>query len=168
MAGRKGHRLRNFLVASQMALALILSIGAGLMMKNFLNIRGLDPGFNPTGLLVVEIQLPDFKYSTRQQVADFHQQYTYRILRANIAELSARPWSALLAAFRSYNAFDLLRSSMNSGTLRPSYCTVAGARRSAGDCTYRCSTRMFLRPGGWTGNGGLWLMSREFISNQPP
>ena len=55
--GRQRHRARNVLVAGQLALALVLLVGSGLMLKSFARLRALDLGFEPEGLLTVTLSL---------------------------------------------------------------------------------------------------------------
>jgi putative ABC transport system permease protein len=52
-SGRERHRARNALVASQLALALILLIGSGLMLRSFAELRAIDIGFEPDGVLTM-------------------------------------------------------------------------------------------------------------------
>ncbi len=56
-AGR-GHRLRHALVASEVALALVVLSGAGLMIESMSRLLGVDPGFNPKNVLVMGMSLP--------------------------------------------------------------------------------------------------------------
>jgi len=58
-AGRERHRARNALVVGQMALALILLVGSGLMVRTFQALRSVDPGFaNPEEVLAVRLSVP--------------------------------------------------------------------------------------------------------------
>src|SRR5262249_49498530 len=57
------HRLRSVLVASEMALALLLLIGAGLCFQSFHHARALRPGFDPNGVLLANIRLGVHGYS---------------------------------------------------------------------------------------------------------
>jgi putative ABC transport system permease protein len=57
-SGIGSHRLRNVLVVSEMALALILLIGAGLLLRSFVHYLQSDPGFNPDKTLVMNLDLP--------------------------------------------------------------------------------------------------------------
>ncbi len=57
-SGRARHRARNVLVAAQLALALVLLVSSGLMVKSFWRLRGVDPGFDPRGVLTVNLDLP--------------------------------------------------------------------------------------------------------------
>jgi len=72
--GAGGQRLRGALVISEVALSLLLLVGAGLMIKSFWRLQQVDPGFNPENLLSVEVTLPDNKYSESQQRTAFFQQ----------------------------------------------------------------------------------------------
>lgn len=74
-----GNRLRSFLVVSEVALALILVIGAGLMVKSFLLLQSENPGFNPRNILTTRISLPRPKYPKPSQQAAFFQQVVERL-----------------------------------------------------------------------------------------
>ena len=65
-------RLRNVLVVTEMALALMLLVGAGLLIRSFSRILAVDMGFNPRNVLTAEIFLPPDKYSTPAQFINFH------------------------------------------------------------------------------------------------
>ena len=67
-----GGGLRATLVVSEVALAIVLLIGAGLMLKSFRRWVAVDPGFEPEQVLTFGVSLPNSKYSTdEQQVAFF-------------------------------------------------------------------------------------------------
>lgn len=64
LAGRPaGRAARNLLVAAQVALTVVLLVGAGLLSQSFDRLRDVDPGFQPTGLLTLDIQLPAERYN---------------------------------------------------------------------------------------------------------
>ncbi len=55
-------RLRNTLVVGQVALALMLLVGAGLLVRSFNNLQDVDLGFDPDGVLAMQMQLPQTRY----------------------------------------------------------------------------------------------------------
>jgi putative ABC transport system permease protein len=67
-------RFRNLLVASEIALALILLIGAGLLVKSFGRLLDVDPGFRTQNLLTMQISLPRSRYRDDHQIRAFYQQ----------------------------------------------------------------------------------------------
>lgn len=72
--GRKQNRVRRLLLISEMALALVLLIAGALMMKSFLRLQSIDPGFNTRNVLTMEISFAGSPYTTGpQRVAVFNQ-----------------------------------------------------------------------------------------------
>jgi len=71
-----GHQsgLRNALVVSEVGLACVLLIGAGLMLRSLLNIMHLDPGFRQENVLTARLSLPHADYKTDEDVAHFYDQ----------------------------------------------------------------------------------------------
>ena len=70
-AGARRRRLRNGLVVAEVALALVLLVGAGLMVRSLRAVQALDPGFRPDGLLAATIYLADNRYPEDHQQAEF-------------------------------------------------------------------------------------------------
>jgi predicted permease len=70
-AGRRHHALRTLLVVSQVALSTVLLIGAGLLMRNFLELRSASPGFDASHLLTMSIALPPSRYAGAPQFVAF-------------------------------------------------------------------------------------------------
>jgi putative ABC transport system permease protein len=66
-----GNRLRRVLVAAETALALVLLVGAGLLLRSFERLQAVSPGFDPHNLLMVKIDLPDAKYGKAAQSVNF-------------------------------------------------------------------------------------------------
>jgi len=77
VAGR--HRLRSALVVVEVALSLMLLVGAGLLIKNFWQLLNVDPGFNPQNLLSVEVSLTNERYAEAPQRSAFYQQLLERV-----------------------------------------------------------------------------------------
>jgi putative ABC transport system permease protein len=75
-AGRQGLRTVNLLVATEVALALLLVVGAGLMVRSFWLLRDVDPGFQVEGTLAVQLTVPSTRYAERDQVLAFYDQLT--------------------------------------------------------------------------------------------
>ena len=69
--GLRSNRTHNLLVISEMALALILLIGAGLLVQSFLLLRDVNPGFDPHNTLTMRLPLPESKYEAPGRVAAF-------------------------------------------------------------------------------------------------
>jgi putative ABC transport system permease protein len=67
-------RVRSALVVAQVMFALTLLVSAGLMIQGFTRLAGVYKGFEPSGVLRAEIALPDKRYSTDSQVANFQQE----------------------------------------------------------------------------------------------
>ena len=71
--------LRSFLVTAELALALILLAGAGLLIKGFLRLRSVDPGFNPANVITMYLQLPGTRYPKIPMQTNFRRELLARI-----------------------------------------------------------------------------------------
>ena len=65
--GRARQRLRGVLVASEVALAVLLLVGAGLTARSFAALRAVDPGFDPAGVMTARIAPPSATYAERER-----------------------------------------------------------------------------------------------------
>ena len=61
--GARGRLVRHLLVLSEVAVALVLLVGAGLLLRSFARLRAVELGFRPQGVLTAEVVLPDQKYA---------------------------------------------------------------------------------------------------------
>jgi putative ABC transport system permease protein len=75
-----GHsRARGALLIGEIAVAMVLLVGAGLLLRSFASVLRVDPGFNPRDLLVASVPLPDNRYSKREVMRDFYTQLKSRL-----------------------------------------------------------------------------------------
>ncbi|HEX4231321.1 MAG TPA: ABC transporter permease [Bryobacteraceae bacterium] len=76
-SGRR--RLRNALVISEIALALVLLVGAGLLVRTFLRLMNVDLGIDPANVVTMGLRLPQYKYSSLEQQALFYKELMQRV-----------------------------------------------------------------------------------------
>ncbi len=76
-SGRR--RLRNALVVCEMALALVLLTGAGLLVRTFVELVNVDLGIDPTNAVTMRLRLPNYKYASVSQQAVFYQELMRKI-----------------------------------------------------------------------------------------
>ena len=77
--GLRGSRIRGVLVILEVALSLMLLVGAGLMVKSFLKLQQVDPGLSVDNVLTMQVYAPGARYAERANVADFYRQIVDRI-----------------------------------------------------------------------------------------
>ncbi len=73
------NRVRSLFVVAEVAICLVLLIGAGLMIKSFMRLTSIGTGFNSENVLAVNVALANSKYKEDQQVTSFYQQALSRI-----------------------------------------------------------------------------------------
>jgi predicted permease len=72
-ASRSRHRARHLLMGGQVALALVLLVASGLMVRSFQKMRAVDPGFDASSALTFSVGLPDRSYPSRAAAVTAHQ-----------------------------------------------------------------------------------------------
>jgi len=77
--GTSGIQLRNVLVVAEVALSLVLLVGAGLMVRSFARLLSIGPGYDPDKLLTFQISLPDSRYPKDSNVVAFYREALERI-----------------------------------------------------------------------------------------
>jgi putative ABC transport system permease protein len=82
-AGRRTQRLRAALVVAEVALAVMLVATASLLIKSFIRLQEVDPGFVPSGVIAAQVSLPPGKYDKPEKIVSFQ--------NAVIARLTATP-----------------------------------------------------------------------------
>jgi putative ABC transport system permease protein len=106
-ASARAGRLRTLLVVSEMALALVLLVGAGLMVKGFRNLLNIEMGFDRTHVLTFRVTLPEDKYPKKDQIISYYDR-VIRELRAlpgveSVACVTSLPstWNSTWAEYRA-------------------------------------------------------------------
>ena len=79
MGGRAGHRLRSILVVSEIALAMVLLVGAGLLLRSFERMQAVSSGFRTDHLLAADIPLSPAAYQKREQKFEFFDRLLARV-----------------------------------------------------------------------------------------
>ncbi len=77
--GARINRVSSLLVVSEVALALVLLVASGLMIKSLLRLQHVNPGFNPDSVIALELALPQSRYPEKFQQLAFQQQLVKRI-----------------------------------------------------------------------------------------
>jgi predicted permease len=79
-AGRERNRVRNALAVSQMALALVLLVASGLMLRSVISLRNVDPGFhNPETVLTFRLFLPGNDFAEEEEIATTYEAIARRL-----------------------------------------------------------------------------------------
>lgn len=78
-AGRSRFRARNLLMGGQVALAFVLLVGCGLMIRSFMHLRAVDPGFDSEGVLTFDVALSGTDFPDRASAAAFHRAMLERL-----------------------------------------------------------------------------------------
>lgn len=74
VGGTHALRMRNIFVVAQVALALVLLVGAGLLIRSLNRLQSVEPGFDPNNLLTMRVSLPMRKYDADQKLINFFKQ----------------------------------------------------------------------------------------------
>jgi predicted permease len=75
----RGNNLRRLLVVAELALSVVLLIGAGLLIRSFARLRDVSPGFNPRGVLTFDLTMTGRRYNDRQTVLNTYLQLWERL-----------------------------------------------------------------------------------------
>ena len=71
--------IKRILVVTQVALAVVLLVGSGLLLRTFAHLRGLHPGFDPANVVTASVSLEDARYATANSVAQLTHSIVERI-----------------------------------------------------------------------------------------
>jgi len=133
-ANRARYRARHLLMAGQVALALVLVVFSGLMLRSFQKLHGIDAGFDARSTLTFRIALPDREYTNRRAAVVTHQAIMDR-LRAIPGVTAASAVTCLPLMPCGYGTTVVQEGVADDGTLRPwalSYAVAAGYFEATG------------------------------------
>jgi len=105
--GTKGQRMRNSLVVAEIALALVLLIGAGLMMRSFMNLQKTDIGIDPSQTLTFRVGLPEAQFPDKESPARFFEQLVPKLASLSGVESAGATTSLPAAGNIGISAFIL-------------------------------------------------------------
>jgi predicted permease len=121
--GRAGSRVRQVLVVTEIALSVVLLLGAGLLIRSFLNVQRLDPGFDPKGVLTMRLTLPPERYPEDAAGAFFDRLVDRIAALPGVRAVSAASQFPSVGALETQ--FTLERGQPPGGTLPTALLTVA-------------------------------------------
>jgi predicted permease len=104
---RHSGRLRQTLVVAQVAMATVLLVGSGLVLRSFQKLRSVDPGFRAENVMTFRIALPESRYRTSESVAQFHYAMLDRIRAVPGVEVAGATGTLPLTPL--FDEFDPLR-----------------------------------------------------------
>ena len=123
-SGRAGSRARSVLVVAEIALSVVLLLGAGLLLRSFLNVHAVDAGFEPRGVLTMRLTLPREKYPGEAAGAFFDRLVEKLGAVPGVRSVAAASQYPPLAAFDIEFALDDDRGAA-AGTIPRALITVA-------------------------------------------
>jgi putative ABC transport system permease protein len=139
LVGGAHQRLRAVFVTGEIALALILLTGAGLMIKSFLLMRSLDTGYDASGVVTMAVDLPAVAYPDAARTQAFHTALLQRLARIPgaraVGAVSFRPMSdvGIMGDFEVEGATPLPHGyTVDKPTVSPGYFGALGIRILAG------------------------------------
>jgi len=152
--GVQSSRSLRLLVAGEAAVCLVLLAGGGLLLRSFLRVLDVDPGFRPAGVLTMQVTLPSQKYSKTEQLKAFFHEALERV-RALPGVQSAGAISALP-----------LSDNPNSGTMTVDTAAVPIDQRSP-ETDYRGITPGYMEAMGMTLVAGRFFDQHDSETGQP-
>jgi putative ABC transport system permease protein len=129
-------RLTEILVVSEIALSLVLLVGAGLLLRSFVGLQGIRPGFDPGGLLTFSISLPSKSYPPPAATADFLERFETRIRSLPGVVSAGTVWPLPLEGQKWFGYYRTMETATEEGSLpvadfrisSPDYLKTMGAK----------------------------------------
>ena len=103
--GRGRARTRNALVVTQVALSLVLLMGAGLLLSSFVALRGVDPGFDPRNVISLRVNLSQENYGTSEKRSAYYERLLTEVKSIPGVESAAVVFPVPFASFISNQSF---------------------------------------------------------------
>jgi putative ABC transport system permease protein len=123
--GAMHRRLLNLLVSAEVAIAVVLLAGAGLMVRSFVSISGVSPGFNPKGILTIGIGLTQKLYDDIQQQARFYERLIDKVNTIPGVESAAGINRVPLLGFNASTSFTFQGKPVRQGDEPTADCRIA-------------------------------------------
>jgi len=87
--GRRQHRVQSWLLVSETALGLVLLVGSGLMIRSFVRVLNVDPGFDSHHVLTASLSLPSTRYPRQQKIEFYHRLFARLAVLPGVESVSA-------------------------------------------------------------------------------
>jgi putative ABC transport system permease protein len=100
-------RIRNIFIVAEVAMTLILLVGAGLLIRSFWHLQQVNPGFKADHLLTLQLDLPQTKYREGRQAVTFYQQLQERLTAIPGVESASATSSIMLSATPQSGGFTI-------------------------------------------------------------
>ena len=124
-SGAMHQRILNALVAAEVALAVVLLAGAGLMVRSFVSISGVSPGFKPKGVMTIGIGLTQPVYADIQQQSRFYDRLNEKVSAIPGVESTAGINRVPLLGFNASTSFTFQGQQVEPGQQPTADCRVA-------------------------------------------
>lgn len=122
-AGRRSHRIRSTLIVAEMALALILLTGAGLLIHSFVRLQQVDLGFRTDGVFANRLELPSSNYSSGPQQNAFVDRLLERI--SSLPNISSAAFTSGMPIFGSLGAGFRIAGQIEEPNTNPAVASYA-------------------------------------------
>jgi predicted permease len=106
--GRERLRLRSMLVTAQVALALLLSIGAGLLLRSLTRLQRVELGFQPAGVMTTSVSLPETRYRNQEAISAFYRTALQKLTAAPRVQSAAAVYPLPFGAGYEGRAFEVV------------------------------------------------------------
>ena len=123
---RAGSRVRQTLIVAEIALSVVLLLGAGLLMRSFVNLQRADLGFSSKGLLTMRLTLPQQKYRSGEAIVSFFEELTRRV--QNIPGVSATSMVSQFPPLEPFTGQIEVEGIQASGSMLPTANTTIASR----------------------------------------